>query len=41
MGPVFPESMQRHWISRPEIVIPSVIVVWVAAAAVYATVFSY
>jgi hypothetical protein len=42
MGPVLPESMQRHWASRPEIAIPAaVIVVWVAAAAVYAAVFSY
>jgi hypothetical protein len=38
---VLPESMRRHWTSRPEIVIGTVIVVWVAAAAVYAAVFPY
>jgi hypothetical protein len=42
MGLVLPEGMQRHWTSRPEIAIPAaVIVVWVAAAVVYASVFSY
>jgi hypothetical protein len=34
-------DMDKSWFSRPEIVIPSVLMVWIAAAAVYATVFSY
>jgi hypothetical protein len=35
-------DMHRSLISRPEIAVPAVvIVVWVAAAAVYAAVFSY
>jgi hypothetical protein len=42
MGLALPEGMQRNWTSRPEIAIPAaVIVVWVAAAAVYAAVFAY
>jgi hypothetical protein len=41
MGPVLPESMQRHWITMPEVVITSIVVVWVASAAVYAAVFAY
>jgi hypothetical protein len=42
MGLVLPEGMQSHWTSRPEIAIPAVVIlVWVAAATVYAAVFSY
>ena len=38
---MLPQGAQRHWTSRPEIAIPAaVLVVWVAAAAVYAAVFS-
>ena len=32
--------MDKTWLSRPEIVIPAAVVVWFAAAAIYASLFS-
>jgi hypothetical protein len=38
---VLSESMRTRWIARPEVMIASIVVVWVASAAVYAAVFAY
>lgn len=37
----FPGAMDKHWFSRPAVVVPGLFVVWFASAAVYAFVFSY
>jgi hypothetical protein len=33
--------MRKKWLTRPEIVIPSLLAVWLAAAAAYALVLAY